>query len=130
MRGRGTSGGEARQASVDRVGGRVAAGQGGGSVAVDGEQLQSENDLSRIISSHKPGDQVEVEVIRDGEHQTIDVTLQARPSRPPSNPFRSFRSLSNPRFNLDRTSRSISRRESSQPSAREQVNCRRLGGSR
>ncbi len=38
-----------------------------------------QTDLSRIISAHKPGDQVQVEVIRDGERQTIDVTLQARP---------------------------------------------------
>jgi S1-C subfamily serine protease len=48
-------------------------------VAIDGEDLESANDLSRIVAEHKPGDEVQVEVIRDGEHQTIDVTLQARP---------------------------------------------------
>ena len=43
------------------------------------DTLQSVTDLSRIISAHKPGDQVQVELIRDGEHETIDVTLQPRP---------------------------------------------------
>ena len=81
-----TAGGPAAEAGIQGAGDQTIQFQGaqvrlGGDVivAVDGEQLQSENDLSRIISSHKPGDQVEVEVIRDGEHQTIDVTLQARP---------------------------------------------------
>ena len=81
-----TEGGPAAEAGIQGAGDQTIQFQGaqvrlGGDVivAVDGEDLQSENDLSRIISGHKPGDQVEVEVIRDGEHQTIDVTLQARP---------------------------------------------------
>ena len=48
-------------------------------IAVDGEELATESDLSRLISSHDPGDEVTVEVIRDGERQDIDVTLAARP---------------------------------------------------
>ena len=81
-----TAGGPASEAGIQGAGDQTIQFQGaqvrlGGDVivAVDGEDLQSENDLSRIISGHKPGDQVQVEVIRDGERQTIDVTLQARP---------------------------------------------------
>ena len=81
-----TDGGPAAEAGIQGAGDQTIQFQGspirtGGDVivAVDGEELQTVNDLSRIISAHKPGDQVEVEVIRDGERQTIDVTLQARP---------------------------------------------------
>lgn len=48
-------------------------------VAVDGEELQTETDLSRLITERHPGDEVEVEVIRDGERRTVDVTLARRP---------------------------------------------------
>lgn len=49
-------------------------------VAIDGEQLIGESDLSRLITEARPGDKVELEVIRDGDRRTIEVTLQARPS--------------------------------------------------
>jgi S1-C subfamily serine protease len=55
------------------VGGDVIAG-------VDGEELVGESDLSRIIFGSSPGDTIKLDVIRDGKHQTIDVTLQARPA--------------------------------------------------
>jgi len=48
--------------------------------AVDGEELQAENDLSIMIAAHEPGDEVTVSVIRDGESMDIDVTLGKRPS--------------------------------------------------
>ena len=48
-------------------------------VAVDGEDLVAEADLPRIISLLDPGDEVTVEIIRDGEHQDVDVTLGERP---------------------------------------------------
>ena len=48
-------------------------------VAVDGEDLLGEADLPRIISLLDPGDEVTVEIIRDGEHQEVDLTLGERP---------------------------------------------------
>ena len=48
-------------------------------VAVDGERLIAENDLSRLIATREPGETVTVEIIRDGEPMDIDVTLGERP---------------------------------------------------
>ena len=48
--------------------------------AVDGEELITENDLSRLISEHQPGDEVTLQIIRDGETMDVDVTLGERPS--------------------------------------------------
>ncbi len=48
-------------------------------VAVDGTELKSETDLSRLISQHEPGDKVTLDDIRDGKHEQVDVTLAARP---------------------------------------------------
>jgi S1-C subfamily serine protease len=47
-------------------------------VAVDGEPIVGESDLPRLISRLDPGDEVTLEVIRDGEHQDVDVTLGTR----------------------------------------------------
>ena len=44
-------------------------------VAVDGEELVTENDLSRLISEHRPGETVTLQIIRDGEEQDVDVEL-------------------------------------------------------
>ncbi len=53
----------------------------GGDVIVgfDGEEIDTPTDLARLVALQAPGDKVEVEVIRDGEHQTLDVTLAERP---------------------------------------------------
>jgi len=48
-------------------------------VAVDGQKLVAENDLSRLIASYDPGDQVTMQIIRDGKPMDVDVTLGARP---------------------------------------------------
>ncbi len=48
-------------------------------VAVDGQKLESENDLSRLIATYDPGDEVTLTIIRDGDEQDIDVTLGTRP---------------------------------------------------
>jgi len=48
--------------------------------AIDGEELVTENDLSRLISEHQPGDEVTLQIIRDGETMDVDVTLGERPS--------------------------------------------------
>ena len=50
-------------------------------VAVDGQDLVDENDLSRQIAQRRPGDKIQLEIIRDGKSQTIDVTLEARPDQ-------------------------------------------------
>jgi S1-C subfamily serine protease len=47
--------------------------------AIDGDKLVNETDLPQLIARHDPGDTVEVEVIRDGETQTVDVKLGERP---------------------------------------------------
>ncbi|MFL5869468.1 MAG: S1C family serine protease [Solirubrobacterales bacterium] len=47
--------------------------------AVNGQQINASQDLPRLISLLNPGDKVTLDVIRDGEHQQIEVTLGERP---------------------------------------------------
>jgi S1-C subfamily serine protease len=47
-------------------------------VAVDGEPIVRESDLPRLISRLDPGDEVTLEIIRDGEHEDVEVTLGTR----------------------------------------------------
>ena len=49
--------------------------------AVDGEEVESAADLSRLVREHEEGDAVEVELYRDGRPLTLDVTVgeRARP---------------------------------------------------
>lgn len=49
-------------------------------VAVEGQELVEDNDLPRIVELLEPGDEVTLEIIRDGEREEIDVTLGERPS--------------------------------------------------
>jgi S1-C subfamily serine protease len=51
--------------------------------AVNGEQLTDEADLPRLISLLDPGDKVKLDVIRDGKHETVEVTLGTRPADQP-----------------------------------------------
>jgi putative serine protease PepD len=46
---------------------------------VNGAPISDPDDLSQIVSGLEPGDEVEVEVRRDGEEQTFDVELGTRP---------------------------------------------------
>jgi S1-C subfamily serine protease len=39
-----------------------------------------EADLPRIVSRLNPGDKVTLDIIRDGDKQTIDLTLGERPT--------------------------------------------------
>ena len=48
-------------------------------IAVDGEPILARSDLPRIISLHSPGDEITLEVVRDGEQREVDVTLGERP---------------------------------------------------
>ncbi len=52
-------------------------------ISVDGRSVSEPEDVSEAISGKKPGDQVRVELVRDGEPRTITVTLDARPQRTP-----------------------------------------------
>jgi S1-C subfamily serine protease len=47
---------------------------------VDGKPVHQNSDLSELIAMHKPGDTVELDLLRDGRHTTVDVTLGARPA--------------------------------------------------
>jgi S1-C subfamily serine protease len=46
---------------------------------VDGAPVSDPDDVSRLVSALEPGDEVEVEVTRDGETRTFDVELGTRP---------------------------------------------------
>ena len=47
--------------------------------AIGGEEVTSMADLAARISTMAPGDEVEVSLVRDGEAQTLDVTLGSAP---------------------------------------------------
>jgi len=47
---------------------------------VDGEELQSGDELRLAVEAHKPGDSLELTVERDGETKTLTVELGTRPA--------------------------------------------------
>jgi S1-C subfamily serine protease len=49
-------------------------------IAVDGKPVFQNNDLSELVALHKPGDTVKLDILRDGQHATVDVTLGSRPA--------------------------------------------------
>jgi len=55
-------------------------------VGVDGRDLNRRDDLADLISTRSAGEEVELEVIRDGERRTVEVTLGRRPERAPEAP--------------------------------------------
>ena len=52
--------------------------------AVDGQEIDSNSDLPRIISLLDPGDEVTLDIIRDGDEDQIDITLGDRKDAPSS----------------------------------------------
>jgi S1-C subfamily serine protease len=50
-------------------------------IAVDGQSLESESDLAELVSRQRPGETVTIEILRDGDHEEIDVELEPRPER-------------------------------------------------
>ncbi len=48
-------------------------------LSIDGHKVVTPDALARIISLHEPGDKVTLEVLRDGKHEEIQVTLGKRP---------------------------------------------------
>ncbi|MCB0830527.1 MAG: PDZ domain-containing protein, partial [Solirubrobacterales bacterium] len=49
-------------------------------VAVNDVPIEHAEDLGRMVGALKPGDTATLELIRDGEHKTIDVKLENRPT--------------------------------------------------
>jgi S1-C subfamily serine protease len=81
-----SSGSPAAKAGIK--GGDISAQIGGSNIAlggdiivkVDGRAVDSADELSAIIGRHQAGDQVKIELIRDGKPKTVNVTLAKRPS--------------------------------------------------
>jgi serine protease DegQ len=48
-------------------------------LSADGEPLRSVEDLFALLRERDPGDEVELELLRDGERETVTVTLTDRP---------------------------------------------------
>jgi S1-C subfamily serine protease len=46
---------------------------------VDGKKLKSMEQLVEIIQEHKPGDELELTIVRDGDEKTANVTLGSQP---------------------------------------------------
>ena len=46
---------------------------------VDGKKLKSMEQLVEIIQGHKPGDELELKIVRDGNEKTANVTLGTQP---------------------------------------------------
>ena len=51
-------------------------------VSFDGRPVDDLEDLGERLRSASPDDRVQIEVLRDGQRQTFDVTLGARPANP------------------------------------------------
>jgi S1-C subfamily serine protease len=47
---------------------------------VDGKDIKTSDELSQLVSSHKPGDKIKVEIVRKKDTKTVTVTLGKRPS--------------------------------------------------
>jgi S1-C subfamily serine protease len=79
------SGGPADKAGLrggsDEVRFQAATYSTGGDVilSIEGHKVVGPDDLARLISIHKPGEKVEVEILRDGERKQVEVTLGTRP---------------------------------------------------
>ncbi|MDX6586631.1 MAG: hypothetical protein QOI31_1104 [Solirubrobacterales bacterium] len=52
-------------------------------VSVDGQKIETEADLPRIVSRLEPGQDVKLGIIRDGEEMELDITLGTRPRSVP-----------------------------------------------
>jgi S1-C subfamily serine protease len=50
--------------------------------AVEGKEVRLDDDLGRILEDYDPGDEITLEVYRDKEKRSIEVTLGKRPASP------------------------------------------------
>ena len=74
---------EAGDETTELEGARVRTG-GDVITALDGEAISGMDDLIAQIDSHQPGDEVTLDIVRDGDEQQIEVTLGDRPENAPS----------------------------------------------
>jgi S1-C subfamily serine protease len=47
---------------------------------IDGRDVRTDDDLTGAIAGRKPGDKVELTIVREGEEKTVEVTLADRPA--------------------------------------------------
>ncbi len=76
-----TAGGPAARAGLRSVTGQPQSGQspnGDVIVQIGSEKIEGPDDVSRVVNGHKPGDVIDVVVMRDGQRQTVKVTLGDR----------------------------------------------------
>jgi serine protease Do len=45
-------------------------------MSVNGEEVNSENNLARLVSKHKPGEEISLKVMRDGKEMEVKVVLE------------------------------------------------------
>ena len=48
---------------------------------IDGREIDTETDLGIIVAEKRPGDTIELELLRDGERRTVEVKLDERPEQ-------------------------------------------------
>ena len=77
-----TPGGPAADAGLR--GARGAALSGDVIVKVDGQEVETPDDVSAAIGQKRPGDTVEIEYLRGGERRTAEVELGTRPAQLPA----------------------------------------------
>jgi S1-C subfamily serine protease len=82
------SGGPAEEAGIkggnDKLNFQAARYRTGGDVIleVEGHEIVSPDDLAEVISTHRPGDEVTVTILRDNERKEISLKLGKRPDTP------------------------------------------------
>ena len=76
-------GAQIAQATVGGPAEKAGLTQGDVVTKVDGEEVQTPDDVAAAIDDNKPGDQVDVTVERGGSEQTVQVTLGQRPEQLP-----------------------------------------------
>ena len=79
----GNGGAVVREATAGAPAARAGLRAGDVIVAVGGERVAGPDDVAAAIQDRAPGDSVAVELRRDGESQTLDVELTARPEQAP-----------------------------------------------
>ncbi|ACV12451.1 peptidase S1 and S6 chymotrypsin/Hap [Halorhabdus utahensis DSM 12940] len=68
--------------SIEYVGGRQVPVGGDVIRAIDGTPMETFEDLASYLALEtRPGDTIEVAILRDGDERTVEVTLDARPDR-------------------------------------------------
>jgi S1-C subfamily serine protease len=48
-------------------------------VAIDGDKVSSSSDVARLVANRHPGETITFEIIRDGKHANVELTLGSRP---------------------------------------------------